>query len=662
MSDRPDDVTRSLPPDATAPFDTTPTRAGDDAPPPELPPNYTLLGELGRGAMGLVYHARHVPLDREVALKLVLAGRHASSKERGRFVAEVQSAAAVDHPNVVRVYDSGEHAGTPYLAMELVSGGTLATKLDGKPLPTREAADLMAKVCDGVQAAHALGIVHRDLKPGNILIAADGTPKVADFGLAKRPGGSDLTHTGAILGTPGFMAPEQARGQAKLVGPPADVYSLGAVLFSALAGRPPFTGDDVVDVVVRAASEDPPSVTRFNPAVPRDLATICDKCLRRNPTERYATAGALADDLRRWLSGEPVLARRAAKSRRRVVVAVAVAMCGLLGAVVWLLVGPTGPTPTTRAIPRPETSSGTISGDPRDIAERYLNDAKLNPTNPAALKWTAPLFQFTWSTGIGAGAKDRPYYQYTDWSITAHKVLDDSTVEYKGTASVLNRMASLGGGHVLLRSGGKDDFTLTVRADKGVGAWRVDTFEFADRGSRAGPAELPADATREVIRETLGYPPEAFEKRTLGDYERLMGLQSWVFYHTGGPALFFLTLDETGQETIHPANLLASARPYTSGEQEGRVCFQIGRRLDKKDCATPIDSVGMQLNRNFGSGSGFPCLWYHWNGAEFKEVIGSADLSDGKEHELLALTAIEIDPPKGEKPRKVVLRLLVKKK
>jgi hypothetical protein len=278
------------------------------------------------------------------------------------------------------------------------------------------------------------------------------------------------------------------------------------------------------------------------------------------------------------------------------------------------------------------------------------------------MKWTSPGFQFTWTSGTGSGVRDRPYYQYTGPTITGQKVLDESTVEFTGTATVLNRMIALGGGKAVLRSGGRAEFTLTVRANRAIGAWRVDAFEFADRGSRAGPAELPAELTREVIRETLGYPPEAFEKRTLGDYERLMGLQSWVFYHTGGPTLFTLTLEETGQETIPKANLLASAdRPYTNDGQEGRVCFQIGRRLDKKDGATPIDSVGMQLNANFGSGEGFPCLWYHWNGAEFKEVIGSADLSDGKEHELLGLTAVEIDPPKGIEPRKVVLRLLAKK-
>jgi serine/threonine protein kinase len=662
MSDR-DDVTRSLPADATTAYDPAATRTvepASPAAPPDLPPNYTLVGEIGRGAMGVVYRARQVLLNREVALKLILSGRHASPTQLARFLAEVQAAAAVDHPHVVRVYDSGEHAGTPFLAMEYVGGGTLSAKLASGPIPPREAAELVAKVCDGVQAAHAAGIVHRDLKPGNILLAADGTPKVADFGLAKRPGGTDLTHTGAILGTPGYMAPEQARGQGKAVGPPADVYALGAVLFHCLAGRPPFVGDDPVDVILRAATDDPPSVTRFNRSVARDLATVCDKCLRKEPAARYAAAGELAADLRRFLTGEPIQARRAGRFGRRFVVAGMVGTAFLLTGVGWLLFGPAGPTPTTRNSPSGLESSAKISGDPLDLAVRFLSDAQLNPTNSAALKWASPGFQFDWSAEADPRTGDRPYYQYAHATIDEHQIVDNSTIEYRGTVTVLERVTAVGGGRHTLPSGGRAAYTLTVRANRQAGAWRVDSFVFADRGCRAGPALLPQEENRAVVRDTLNYPPEAFAKNTPAEVEAMIGLKSWVLFYCGGPVDFRLALEETGQETILPANLITARGPYPGRGQEGRVCLQIGRDFGRESLA-PRDYVYLGLNRNFGYSHALPCLWYHWKGAKVTDDASTPDLGDGLEHEVLKVTAEEEQPPEGKEPRKVVLRVLAKK-
>jgi serine/threonine-protein kinase len=225
--------------------------------------------------------------------------------ERARFRAEAEAVAAVDHPHVVRVYESGEHGGRPFLALEYCPGGSLADRLRAGPLPPADAASLLAKVAAGVQAAHAAGVVHRDLKPANVLFAADGTPKVADFGLAKRAGGAELTRTRAVMGTPAYMAPEQAAGGTRFVGPAADVYALGAVLFECLAGRPPFESEDVTALLVKVAEEDPPSVRRFAPAVPRDLDRVCRKCLAKDPRERYASAGELAEDLDRIAAGEP---------------------------------------------------------------------------------------------------------------------------------------------------------------------------------------------------------------------------------------------------------------------------------------------------------------------------------------------------------------------
>jgi WD40 repeat protein len=267
--------------------------------------------------MGVVYKARHLRLDRLVALKMIRAGGLAGEDELARFGEEARAVARLQHPNIVQIYEVGEEAGQPYLALEYVEGGSLARRLSGAPLPGRQAAELIAVLAQAVHHAHRQGVVHRDLKPANVLLARDGTPKITDFGLAKTlDQQSGQTRTGAILGTPSYMAPEQAAGKVKEVGPAADVWALGAILYELLTGRPPFRGESVWDTLEQVRSGEPVAVRRLQPKVPRDLETICLKCLHKEPRRRYRSAGELAEDCAAFLDGKPVQARPVGKVER----------------------------------------------------------------------------------------------------------------------------------------------------------------------------------------------------------------------------------------------------------------------------------------------------------------------------------------------------------
>jgi WD40 repeat protein len=259
--------------------------------------------------MGIVYQARQVRLKRLVALKMIKTGDQAGDAELARFRVEAEAVARLQHPNIVQIYEVGEHQGQPFCALEYVSGGTLAARLDGTPLPPREAAVLIQALAQAIGAAHEKGIVHRDLKPGNVLLTENGAPKITDFGLAKRlDEDAKQTTTGAIMGTPTYMAPEQALGLK--VGPLADVYALGTIFYELLTGQPPFKGATVLDTLEQVRLREPVPVRLLQPKVPRDLETICLKCLHKEPRKRYASADALAADLALWLEGKPILARR----------------------------------------------------------------------------------------------------------------------------------------------------------------------------------------------------------------------------------------------------------------------------------------------------------------------------------------------------------------
>jgi eukaryotic-like serine/threonine-protein kinase len=289
-------------------------------PVPEAPTSvagYDIISTLGRGAMGVVYKARQRGLNRLVALKMILSGDHAAAHELARFQAEAEAVAQLHHPNIVQIYEVGEEQGRPFFSLEFVDGTSLDQKANGTPLPPTEAAVLSQKLAEAMEYAHQNNIIHRDLKPANVLLTQDGTPKIGDFGLAKRiDEDAGQTRTGTVLGTPSYMAPEQAEGRLKDVGPLSDQYSLGAILYELLTGRPPFKGSTILDTLNQLRTLEPVPPVQFQPGVPRDLETIALKCLQKDPARRYASAGAMAEDLKRFLAGEPILARPVSLTER----------------------------------------------------------------------------------------------------------------------------------------------------------------------------------------------------------------------------------------------------------------------------------------------------------------------------------------------------------
>jgi serine/threonine protein kinase/WD40 repeat protein len=272
--------------------------------------DYELLEEIARGGMGVVYKARQVGLDRVVALKMILAGQLASETDVQRFHTEAAAAAKLDHPGIVPVHEVGEHQGQHYFSMGYVEGQSLADKLVDGPLPPREAAELTKKLAEAVAYAHEEGVIHRDLKPANVLLDKSGQPRITDFGLAKKlEADSHLTGTGQILGTPSYMPPEQAAGTTAEVGPATDVYALGAVLYALTTGRPPFQAANPMDTLLQVMEKEPVPVRQLDAAIPRDLETICLKCLEKSPERRYVSAQELRDELGRFLDDEPIRAR-----------------------------------------------------------------------------------------------------------------------------------------------------------------------------------------------------------------------------------------------------------------------------------------------------------------------------------------------------------------
>jgi serine/threonine protein kinase/tetratricopeptide (TPR) repeat protein len=301
-----DDPERTLPVTTNGPVGARPRIAG-----------YEILEVLGSGGMGIVYKARQERLDRFVALKMIRAGAGARPEDLARFESEAKAVAAIEHSNIVKIFEIAEQDGLPYFSLEYLSGGSLASKIGGKPQPVDEAARIVEVLANAMHVAHQHKVIHRDLKPANVLLAADGTLKISDFGLVKRlETDSGQTRSGSILGTPSYMAPEQARGEGQAVGPAADQYSLGAILYELLTGHPPFQGTSPFETLDMVRHKEPVAPSQLQPKTPRDLETICLKCLEKDIARRYPDVLALAEDLRRFRAGEPILARPVSDAER----------------------------------------------------------------------------------------------------------------------------------------------------------------------------------------------------------------------------------------------------------------------------------------------------------------------------------------------------------
>jgi eukaryotic-like serine/threonine-protein kinase len=346
--------------------------------------DYEIVREIARGGMGVVFQARQVSLNRLVALKMILAGQLANETDVKRFYTEAEAAANLDHPGIVPIFEVGQHEGQHYFSMGFIEGQSLSQRLADGPLPAREAAELVRRVSEAIEYAHQRGVIHRDLKPANILLDQDGNPRVTDFGLAKKVhGDSGLTGSGQIMGTPSYMPPEQAGGKRGDVGPAADVYALGATLYALVTGRPPFQAATPMDTVIQVVSDEPVPPRRLNASIPRDLETVCLKCLEKDTRRRYGTARALAEDLNRFLSGEPIVARpvgpaeRAVKwvRRRPVIAALSASMVvmGLLGlsGIIW---------------------QWREARNEAEFANRRLYDVKMNVVQRAWEDWNPTLF------------------------------------------------------------------------------------------------------------------------------------------------------------------------------------------------------------------------------------------------------------------------------
>jgi serine/threonine protein kinase/outer membrane protein assembly factor BamB len=358
--------------------------------------DYELLDEIARGGMGVVYRARQISLNRIVALKMILAGQLASEEDVERFRTEAEAAANLRHANIVSIYEVGEFEGQHYFSMDYIAGQNLADVVRDGPLPAKQAAQHAATVAHAIEYAHHRGILHRDLKPSNVLLDEHGVPQITDFGLAKQMGAeSDITATGQALGTPSYMPPEQAAGRRDAMGPASDVYSIGALLYEMLVGHPPFQAETPFDTILQVIENDPPPPRLLNPNLPRDLDTIALKCLEKDPSQRYSTAGELADDLDRFLAGEPIQARpigvveqlfRRSRIHARTIRAVSVVVTGLVVLILCLVIGRSLYIQSRQGTVRFESTGESLRGEILDPdSRRELTSFSIPTSEPIRL-------------------------------------------------------------------------------------------------------------------------------------------------------------------------------------------------------------------------------------------------------------------------------------
>jgi WD40 repeat protein/tetratricopeptide (TPR) repeat protein len=446
----------TLPPSGGASFPALQEKAGALA---EAVPGYEILGELGRGGMGVVYKARQTGLGRVVALKMILSGSHAGQDQVARFKREAEAIARLQHPNIVQVHEVGESDGRPFFSLEFCEGGSLDKKTAGSPLPPEQAARLTESLALAIGAAHQANVIHRDLKPANVLLSGDGTPKVTDFGLAKKLDEAGQTQTGEVMGTPSYMAPEQAEGK-KEIGPAADVYALGAILYDLLTGRPPFKAATTLDTLMQVVADEPVPPRQLNAKVPRDLETVCLKCLRKDPRQRYASAEELAEDLGRWQRGEPVKARplgriaRVVKwARRRPAVA------GLLAAIVVLTLGA---LTTITGLYRNAVAEGKRAREQEGIAKTEKERAEKQLERSERLLYASQIqaAQREWEVGNVARAWEHLDSCRWDYRGIEHRYLytlfNHNHVTFRGHAGPVTSVAVSSNGE-LIASGSQDN-------------------------------------------------------------------------------------------------------------------------------------------------------------------------------------------------------------
>jgi tRNA A-37 threonylcarbamoyl transferase component Bud32 len=445
--------------------------------------DYDLLEEIGRGGMGVVCKARQRSLNRHVALKLLRRDRWAEAADAQRFRNEPEMVAQLDHPHIVPIYEVGEHESRLFFSMKLIDGGSLAEQLGRFPAEPRSAARLVAEVARAVHHAHQRGILHRDLKPSNVLLDHDGQPHVVDFGLAKRiEADASLTQSGALVGTPNYMAPEQTTGQRGAVTTATDVYGLGAVLYVLVTGGPPFKGEDVLATLVQVREREPRPPSRVNRKVDRDLETICLKCLDKEPGRRYGSATEVADDLDRWLAGEPVWARRAGPweraakwVRRRPALAGLIAVSAL--AVLGLVAGLFWHNDQLREAAEREQRQAEKATRQRDAARRAVNDMYTQ----VAEKWLA-----------GEPGMSDVQREFLEKALRYYE--DLAQEELEGPELLLDRAKAIGRmGAILAKLGRRPEAEAAYRH-------AVAVLEGADVPDKVGALAGWADCARPLVR------------------------------------------------------------------------------------------------------------------------------------------------------------------